>query len=124
QLALFGASVSSAVECALAVLLQFPAPAVQIAGMHFQGAGDLGRALPTVEAAHRRFLEFFCELSAGLHLQFSPFNDFQGLTGCLKNGVHSKRLCESRTRQAKELLRDSRRAAKIRTVGSTRAARP
>ena len=21
--------------------------------------------------------------------QFSPFNDFQGLTGCLKNGVHS-----------------------------------
>ena len=22
--------------------------------------------------------------------QFSPFNDFQGLTGCLKNGVHSK----------------------------------
>ena len=22
--------------------------------------------------------------------QFSPFNDFQGLTGCLKNGVHSR----------------------------------
>jgi hypothetical protein len=21
--------------------------------------------------------------------QFSPFNDFQGLTGCLKNGVRS-----------------------------------
>ena len=88
-LALFGALFAHTPECARTVLLQLPPPAVQFTGMHLQAAGDLGHALSTVQARHRLLLELFAEFSSRLHLSVSPFNDFQGLTGCLKNGVHS-----------------------------------
>src|SRR5438445_9213322 len=74
----------------LAVLLQLAPPALQVTGMHFQRARHFDHALPTVQSAYRRLLEIFGEFSARLHVPVSPFNDFQRLTGCLKNGVHSR----------------------------------
>src|SRR5439155_9830627 len=73
----------------LAVLLQLAPPALQVTGMHFQRARHFDHALRTVQSAYRRLLEIFGEFSARLLVPVSPFNDFQRLTGCLKNGVHS-----------------------------------
>jgi len=76
--ALFGTVLARSVERAPAVLLQFPPPAVQVAGMHLQRAADFGHALSTVQAAHRRLLEIFGEFSSRLHVPVFRFNDFQG----------------------------------------------
>src|SRR5438105_4554450 len=73
------------------MLTEFPPPALQIAGVHLQCARHLSYALSAFQATHRRLFEFLCEFPANFHFPVFPFNDFQGLTGCLKNGVHSKR---------------------------------
>src|SRR5665213_897230 len=71
------------------VFVQFPPPPVKIAGMHLQCPCHLRRALSPGHLPDSCLFEFPAELPFGLHSQSSPFNDFQGLTGCLKIGVHS-----------------------------------
>jgi hypothetical protein len=78
-----------------AVLVQFPAPPVQIARMNLQRPGHFRRALATRQLPNRRLFELPAELPSLLHFRFSPFNDFQGLIGCLKNGVQSTALQQS-----------------------------
>ncbi len=51
-LGFFGALLPGSVECPFPVLLQFPTPAVQIAGMHLQCPSYLGGGLSTVEAVY------------------------------------------------------------------------
>lgn len=71
------------------MLLQLPLPAVQFTVMHLQGAGYLCHFWPpfrrVTASCSNSLLNFFRDFI----FQLSPFNDFQGLTGCLKNGVRS-----------------------------------
>src|ERR1051326_1750948 len=76
-------------EGTIAVIAQLPSPALQIAGVHFQGARHLAYTLSALDATDSRLFEFLAEFPASFHSPVFPFNDFQGLTGCLKNGVHS-----------------------------------
>ena len=66
------AFVSHAAKGALAMRLQFPAPAVQLAGIDFQRASHFGHALSTVQPANCRLFEFFGEFSTRLHRSSFP----------------------------------------------------
>ena len=52
----------------VAVLVQLPPPALQIAGVHLQSSGHFPHALAAVQAAHRGLLELFGEFPSRLHL--------------------------------------------------------
>jgi transposase len=58
--------------------------------MYLQRSRHLTQRLTALQPGDGAQLELFCDFSSRLHVQFPPFNDFQGLTGRLKIGVHSK----------------------------------
>src|SRR5579863_8161506 len=65
------------------------AAAVAAVSLRITGSVVVADYLPTPCRTPSSCLNSLLNFLRDFIFQFSPFNDFQGLTGCLKNGVHS-----------------------------------